>query len=345
MVNYLDVKFDKSDPLILAFEQQRKLLSRVFLFCQNNKIEFSNKLSVDVVESSSCDKIVMMRMFDPLPGKEHWQKLNTTCKQLGKTCYVLTESLIEFDDFELVKIFSCPKLFGITALSDNIDFDLPTPTKLYNCFMNRVESTRQSWFYLLHTNNLIDQGYVSLLLKQLPSYSSLTGRDLFEYNHFTYELNRLPNFELAYQYWQDRVPFRNFEETGDLMPLMIDSKYSLVLESSATDDDLSFWYFTEKLSRTIQIPCVPLLFVQKHGIQKLKNLGFEIGNHMDHLDQEPWQQRQQLLLDILVGDTVDFDATQLYNQSIHNRKLLQSWQSEYQKSNFFDDFYNKVLES
>jgi hypothetical protein len=345
LVNYSEIKFEKSDLLINSYEEQKKIIFQIFEFCQKNKITFSIKLSRDVVQSSAYDKVVMVRMFDPVFDQKHWEEVNATCKQLGKTCYVLTESLVDFDNFEFVKIFSYPKLFGITALPDHLDFALPTPSRLYNCFISRVESVRQSWFYLLHTNNLIDQGYVSLLMQQLPSYSSLTGKDLFDHNHQTYQLNQLPDFEMAYRAWRDHVPFRNFEETGDLESLILGSKYSLVLESTATEDDLSVWYFTEKLSRSIQIPCVPLLFVQKHGIQKLKKLGFEIGNYMDHLDPLPWQERQRLLLDILIGDTVDFNPIELYNQSKHNRNLLQSWQREYQSPNFFEDFYNKVLES
>ena len=34
----------------------------------------------------------------------------------------------------------------------------------------------------------------------------------------------------------------------------------------------------------------------------------------------------------------------LYNISNHNQELLQSWKTQYQKSDFFDNFYNKAIQ-
>ena len=56
-----------------------------------------------------------------------------------------------------------------------------------------------------------------------------------------------------------------------------------------------------------------------------------------------WQERQQKLLQILIDDTVDYDKNMLYNISKHNQELLQSWNTQYQKSDFFDNFYNKAI--
>ena len=334
---------DSYDTLTWRNERQR-LYTRILTFCQTNNIGFCSDSFDNAIESSTYNKIVCVCLFDLIPDMDYWHSVNTLCSQSGKICFVLTDNLIEFNDFEFIKFVSYPKLLGITASYKNINFDPVPPTKLYNCFIQRVDSTRQSWFYFLHTHDLIDRGYVSLLMNQLSSYSTLVGKELFDYIHYTYQLNQLPHFEAAYQSRKDQIPFRNFEEKNNLLPLIADSKYSLVLETYAVEDDGSRYCFTEKSLRAIQVPTIPLLFVQKHGVQKLKTLGFEIGNHMDQLDGQSWHQRQQYLLDLLINNTIDINWNQLYNQSKHNQDLLESWKVDYQHPAFFDNFYNKVLE-
>lgn len=338
------VEIDSVDQL--DWRNERKtLLSRVSRFCQLNNIGFTTKFSIEEVKKIPYTKIVMMWTYDLLPAKDHWQQVNAVCQKLGKICFVLTDNLIDLDDFDFVKFSSYPKLLGVTASYKSVEFSDVRPSKLFNCFIQRVDSVRQSWFYFLHEYNLIDQGYVSLLMKQLQDYSGLKDKELFDYIHYNFQLNQLPHFESAYQDRREQIPFRNFVEENNLLPLILDSKYSLVLETYAIKDDVQQWCFTEKSLRAIQFPVVSLLFVQKHGIQKLQHLGFEIGNHMNELDQKPWQERQQELLNILVNNTLDIPQQELYNQSKHNQNLLESWKIEYQQPNYFDNFYNKVLEN
>jgi len=205
-----------NQPEINSFDQlswraERKILwSRISTFCQNNNIVFSTKFSKDAITSSTHDKIIMAQLFDIVDDTDHWQQLNVLCGQLGKMCFVVTDNLVEFDNFEFVKFFSYPKLLGVTASYKDVNFEIGTPSKLYNCFIQRVDSTRQSWFYFLHTHNLIDRGYVSLLMKQLNNYSLRKGKELFDYIHQTYQLNQLPHFETAYQTYKNQIPFRNF---------------------------------------------------------------------------------------------------------------------------------------
>ena len=122
----------------------------------------------------------------------------------------------------------------------------------------------------------------------------------------------------------------------------MDSKYSLILETYALEDDTNRWCFTEKSLRSIQFPTVSLLFLQKHGISKLREFGFEFDSSIDKIDSLPWQQRQQQLLQILIENCVDFDSKTLYNQSQHNRQLLKSWKNAYSNVNFFDNFFEKA---
>ena len=318
------------------------LYSRVEQFCLANNILFTHRITPDVIQSSQQNIILFMILFDLTLNYDQWKAVNDRCQQQGKIALVVTDNILHFNDLPCVKFFSYPKLLGMTASYDSNLTHPTTPGKLYNCFIQRVDSVRQTWFYFLHQNNLLDQGYVSLLLKQVASYSALTGKDLYDYIHKQYQLNNLPHFEEAYQKTKDLVPYRNFEENNNLLPYILDSKYSVVLETYATDDDRNQWCFTEKSLRAIQFPTIPLLFVQRGGIGILKSLGFEINHSMDWLDTRPWPERQQQLLKILIEDSVDLDPNTVYNQCLHNQELLASWKKEYQDPNFFNDLYTKA---
>lgn len=320
------------------------LYSRVKNFSQANNILclVNNSNDVNIIQNSRSSVIIFMMLFDLIFDYNYWKNINNRLQQQGKIVLVVTDNILHFDDLPFVKFFSYPKLLGVTASYSNSLIQRNTPAKLYNCFIQRVDSVRQTWFYFLHQNNLLDQGYVSFLLKQETIYSSLTGQALFDYIHKEYQLNALPHFEEVYQKMRDQVPYRNFEENNNLLPQILDSKYSVVLETFATDDDRGQWCFTEKSLRALQFPSIPLLFVQRNGISVLKSLGFEINNSMDQLDHLPWQQRQQQLLQILVNNSIDIDANIMYNQCLHNRELLLSWKNEYNDPNFFNDLYVKA---
>lgn len=337
---YNQQEVDSYDQLIWRNERE-VLRSRIATFCANNKCSFSFDITLEAIQNSQHDVVILMWLFDLIPDFNFWQQADQKCKELGKKCFVVTDNILSFTDLDLIKFYSYPELLGVTASYSNVDSEPTSPTRLYNCFIQRVDSVRQSWFYFLYDNKLLDRGYVSLLMKQLADVD-LTNQELFDYIHYNYQLDRLPKFHAAYQAMRPYVPFRNFEESNNLLPLIQDSKYSLVLETYATDDDYNAWCFTEKSLRTLQFATIPLLFMQKHSIQKLKELGFLIGNYLDHIDNETWIARQSLLLDILVQDSIDFVWHDLYNNSQYNRALLADWQRQYQKSNFFDNLFDKV---
>jgi len=338
---YNQSPIDSYDMHVWQTERQL-LLNRVSIWCKKNKIKFTHYLSPTKIQHIENTVIVCMLLFDMTGNYEHWKSINQHCQQHGKKVLVVTDNIVEFDHLSCVEFFSYPELLGITAsYSDNIDIVSP-PSKLYNCFIQRVCSMRQSWFYFLHHHNLLDKGYVSVLMRQLSDYSELTGQELFDFIHHKYQLDQLPHFEKAYQELRSIVPYRNFTEVNDLLPLILDSKYSLVLETYAVEDDTNRWCFTEKSLRSIQFPNISLLFLQKHGIAKLRALGFEFDSAIDKIDDLPWQQRQQQLLQILVEDSIDFDSKTLYNQSQHNRQLLKSWKTAYNNTNFFDNFFEKA---
>jgi hypothetical protein len=325
-------------------KEKYALYDRVGNFCRQNNVEFiSQFITLEHVRQTRKKKIVFMFLFDLLLGQEFWQQVNEICEQDGKQVFVATDNVLTMQDLPRVKFFSFPELLGITDCYDTVPVPNPKPSRLYNCFMQRVDSVRQSWFYFLHLHGLLDQGYVSYLMKTMPFYSELTGKDLFDFIHEQYELGQLPHFEQAYQALRDQVPYRNFEEIFDLADYLADSKYSLTFDTNYGDDDSDRWCFTEKILRAMQFPNYVLPILQKGSVGVLKSLGFQFNLDLDHLDQMSWQERQTELLNFLIQDPVDFDYERLYNVSRHNQDLIRSWKKQYQQPDFFDDFYNAVL--
>ena len=323
-------------------DERKTLFNRVSIWCKKNNINFTIDPNIINLPYSS-NKIVQMWLRDLLPPMEYWHEKNKQLQRLGVTMFVLTDNFINLRDLEFVKFYSDPTLHAVCGVyQDTLNVN-QRPTKLYNCFIQRVESVRQSWFYFLYLKGLLEKGYVSFLLYQLADYSLLTGLELFDYIHHNYQLDQIPHFHQAYIELRDQVPYRNFLETLDLTPLIEDSKYSLVLDTFATDPATDRWLVTEKTIRAMCFPSIPLLFLQNHTVEKLKSIGFQIDNH-DKIDVAPWPQRQQMLLDILEQDSIDFDDTAAYNRSMHNREICAKLQQQYHHATYFDEFFTQVLD-
>ena len=322
-------------------KERQLLLGRVSVWCKKNNISFTTDPDIFKLLRGE-EKIVQMWLNDLLPSMDYWHIKNKQLQQLGVTMFVFTDNFINFEDLEFVKFYSDPYLHAIHGIyQDTLTVNI-SPTKLYNCLMQRVDSVRQSWFYFLHHKGLLDKGYVSFLLLQLANYSSLKGVELFDYIHHNYQLDQLPHFNQAYTELRGQVPYKNFPEVLDLAPYIQDSKYSLVLETFATDPATDHWLITEKAIRAICFPSIPLLFMQTRAVEKLKSIGFQIDHH-DSIDVAPWQQRQQQLLEVIEQDSIDFDASVSYNRSMHNRDVCARLQQRYHDTTYFDEFFTQVL--
>ena len=339
-----------TQPEINSFDQhiwrseRQTLYKRISDFCRQHNLDFVNKIRPEYISSSPQSHIVYMLLFDRIGEDAEWQAINQQCQQNGRTVSVVTDNILTGAEFDCIKFYSYPELMGMTASYNDVVLPNPEFSRLYNCFIQRTDSVRQSWFYFLYSNHLLDKGYVSFLLTQISEYSDLAGVELFKYNHEEFGLNTVTEFDHAYHALLDQVPYKNFVEEENLLPLITDSKYSLILETCATDE-IGPWSYTEKILRSLQYPTIPLIFGARESIGILKKLGFELAIDLDYIDQLPWQQRQQALLKILVEDSIDFDVDSLYNQAMHNRLLLQNWKVVYQKDNFFDKFFTEALEN
>jgi hypothetical protein len=288
------------------------------------------------------ERTVFVWQFDLMLSATDLCKMDQELTVTGRQVYIITDNVGAVPDLKSIRMFQRPEMIGVYAPVDDRDPEIKTPGRLFNCFMQRVDAVRQTWFYFLHHHNLIDQGYVSFLLKQLTDYSELTGQELFDYIHKQHGLDQLPHFESAYQHWRNQVPFRNFQEQLNLPALYSDSKYSVVCETYATADDHAFTVFNEKAIRVLQMPTIPLLFVQQHGISVLAKMGFVVGQHQMVFDNLSWQQRQQHILNVLIEDSVAYDADMLYNQVMHNRQLVTSFAQRCAAEDFFQQILDQL---
>ena len=293
--------------------------------------------------------VLGISLYDIIPDTKFWTMIDQHCENQGRKLLLICDNIFDekFDisEFKNISFFSYPKLLGITAVYQDVPLDDHKPTRLFNCFIQRVDSVRQSWFYFLHNRKLLDKGYVSFLLRQYESYfpdgQPLSEVELFDYIHHNYQLNHLSHFQSAFESLRSSVPYRNFNESNNLVTTILDSKYSLILETVATEDDVGRWSLTEKLMRSLQLPTINLFFAQKGTAKHLKNLGFEIEDVMLSIDDKTWIERQKLLLDMLEDDRIIL-TTDAKEKALHNRDLLEQWKKEIFAPSFFQDVFDKI---
>jgi len=207
------------------------------------------------------------------------------------------------------------------------------PTRIFNCFMNRVCTTRQSWFYQFVRRNLLWHANVSFLLdaRQEPR-----GKELYEQNFRGYEI-----FEHEHTLMRDRVPFCNFET--DIEQAVIDTHVSLVIETYFDWPDTIT--FSEKTFRALQLPRPVIVYNMPGSVSALRDHGFDVWDDIiDHsYDAEPDPiQRQIAILDQLCEwrdrSYTTEQLEQFEQRAQHNRELLQRLRAQW------PDRLKKVLE-
>lgn len=177
------------------------------------------------------------------------------------------------------------------------------PQRIFNCFMNRICTTRQSWFYQFVRRNLLHHASVSFLL---DSRESPRGKDLYEKNFQGYEI-----FEAEHELMRDHVPFCNFND--DLDQVIVDTHLSLVIETYF--DWPRTIALSEKVFRALQLPRPLLLFAAPGAIAALEEHGFDlyrdIVNHDYDLEPDPIQRQIQLLDQLCAWRDRTYDKQQL----------------------------------
>jgi len=213
------------------------------------------------------------------------------------------------------------------------------PTFLFNCFINRTDPIRQSWFYQLVRRNLLDQGAVSFLLDYRKSVAP-AGIDLnnkAELYQWVFEQG-CEIFAAEHESMRSHVPFQNF--TGELDQVMCDSNISLIIETYFHRPDVIA--FSEKVFRALQLPRPFLLYCAPGSIKVLKEQGFDVYDDVvDHSYdlEEDGITRQIKILDELEKSKYIVYNTQVLEdfeqRAIHNRQLLKKlkhdWPSKLEK--------------
>jgi hypothetical protein len=207
--------------------------------------------------------------------------------------------------------------------------DVPV-VKDYNCFINRIDPIRQSWFYQLIRNDLLERGCVSFNLALVDGTGPLmdlgtnNSKEVFEILFDRY----LKIFQQEHEIAQKIVPYKNFTDTGDLADTIMATKLSIILETYAAEDAITF---SEKTFRCLQLPRLWLLNNSPNSVDELRKMGFDvlddIVNHnlYDSLLEVP---RQAVMLQ-LTKELIQLDfpsiKTRLEEAAKHNQNLLRQW--------------------
>lgn len=220
-----------------------------------------------------------------------------------------------------------------------------TVKKDFNCFINRMDPIRQSWFYQLIRRGLLHKGYVSFNMDVSRGENldaNLSPTEVFEQQFIT----QLSIFQKEHDVAKTIVPYKNFTEADDfdLAPVVLSSKFSIILETYFNNNDIVTW--SEKTFRCLQLPRPWLLFGPAHAVKHLRNMGFDVlddicyHNNYDHI--ENGIERQVKILDRAQA-MCNIDITplmpRLEKAAKHNQKLLSSWYDS------FDVDFKNTLEN
>jgi hypothetical protein len=232
-------------------------------------------------------------------------------------------------------------------------FDYPNTTveiqKDFNFFVNRYDVSRQSWLYQLIRRNLFDRGFISFGSEVRPNAlpgEEFAGLDPSQAFELGFQLhNKI--FATEHEIIKHQIPYKNFEDTGDLTNIVLASKFSIVLETFFHDNRIIT--FSEKICRCLQLPRPWILYSSQYGIDYLRQLGFDVlddqvDHSYDHIADAI--QRQVAILDqcqLLVKQPLDLARCQ--QAANHNKSLLKSfkdnWLVNIQQD--FDLAYQKLL--
>ena len=206
-----------------------------------------------------------------------------------------------------------------------------TPTKNFNCFINRMDPIRQSWLYQLIRRGIFDQGYVSfnmdisrhIAMKQCRPNSS--HWEVFDQQF----REQLSIFKSEHEFIKSCVPYRNFDSNTKLNQIIMDSKFSIVLETYFDRNEVIT--FSEKIFRCLKLPRPWIMFAMKGAVAHLRLMGFDVlDDIVDHsydiIDFDIG--RQTKLLDLAQNlcaiDITSSMQQRLTQAAMHNQQRLNS---------------------
>jgi hypothetical protein len=214
------------------------------------------------------------------------------------------------------------------------------PTKKFNCFINRMDPIRQSWFYQLIRRNLFDQGLVSFNMDisrhivQGRCAPTDTPQQVFEQQFH----HHLQIFHSEHEKVKTMVPYRNFD--CDLQTAIMQTEFSIVLETYFDRNEVIT--FSEKIFRCLKLPRPWVIFAMQNAVSYLRDMGFDV---LDDLVNHSYDtvgfaiERQTAILDqveLMCRQTLtESDIRRCQQAADHNQALLAKMYS-----NFHEDVNN-----
>lgn len=309
-------------------------------FLHNLVAQYNQKLQEEknnVLLTSFLIDAVPMQILQKLSNK--YEKVHVITEQQG------------FNTFDNVKVHTLPTEFYGSFYCPGIPTDNHVVSKEFNCFLNRNDPTRQTWFYLLFDRGFLDRGHVSfnLSLRDNLTYPSTTPLEVFEQYHQMY----LSSFDNIKEQIQSIVPYKSFVDHNDLFSVTLDSKCSIIVETYYERTDCQV--FSEKTFRALQLPRPWLLFAATGSVEKLRRFGFDVYDDIvDHSydifdTSDNCVERQEAILEQLKQIEKLVLTESMFNRLTQgaekNREILRNWSSSWESMcrRYIDNVFNLSL--
>jgi hypothetical protein len=163
--------------------------------------------------------------------------------------------------------------YGLYA--EPIVYEPQTPTKKFNCFMNRMDPIRQSWLYQLIRLGIFDQGLISFNM-DIGAHMQFQHCDPDDtpYTVFEKQFARYHSemFGTEHEFIKSQVPYRNFSVPLD--QAIMQTEFSIVLETYFDRNELIT--FSEKIFRCLKLPRPWVVFAMKNAVAYLRDMGFDV---------------------------------------------------------------------
>lgn len=212
------------------------------------------------------------------------------------------------------------------------------PTKKFNCFINRMDPIRQSWFYQFMRRDVFDQGLISFnmdISRHIINSQCLatdSPQTVFEQQFHQY----LKIFHSEHEQAKLMVPYRNFD--CDLQTAIMQTEFSIVLETYFDRNQVIT--LSEKIFRCLKLPRPWVMFAMKNAVSYLRELGFDVlddlVNHIyDGVDSAIDRQTALLnQIEIMCKHTLtESEIRRCQRAADHNQRLL---------SEFYEQFHADV---
>jgi hypothetical protein len=295
-----------------------------WLGAQKTIVQWAKSAS-ESFEKNGTQSIVVSYLVDAV----HLPHLDTLANAYQHV-YVITEHDI-CNSWTNVSIHKLPTdFYGAYYIKDaETDGEI---IREFNCFMNRIDPIRQSWFYLLYYRGWLDKSMVSFNMHQRSNlwYPSDSVTDTFNYYHE----KTLSSFDFLKDEIQKIIPFKNFVDDDNLCEIILCTKFSLVVESYFERTDCRV--LSEKIWRAIQVPRPWLLFAATGCVQKIRDMGIDVfDDYVDHDSYDFYDtsencvERQEAILReatrLMHLKVTQNTIADWKKRTLNNRKIIRSW--------------------